>query len=264
MRKTYAGLQCTGIHRSLLIMWNAIGNIGAGIGAALMEGHSAKKQREFNRKQADIDRNWQRGNMWVQSAFNQHLQKKSHDFASQEAEKSRLFQERMSNTAYQRGVADLKSAGLNPMLAYMKAPATTPAGATAQSSTGSVGLAGGSRASATKSQKAQAMSQMLTSALGIGRLKKDIELANEQKKLIKQQRDNEYAKTRKNQTEADIRRMDSILRAAGLEADLTSAFTRQKLNYIGLKYHRIDALINRVSQLIRGNVLLGPRIGGGK
>lgn len=73
-----------------------------------------------------------------QSAENQR------QFESNEAKVNREWQEKMSNTAYQRAVEDMKLAGLNPVLAVSQggASASTPSGSSARGASGSVSSRG--------------------------------------------------------------------------------------------------------------------------
>lgn len=53
------------------------------------------------------------------------------DFNADQALNAMQFEERMSNTAYQRAVADMRAAGLNPLLAISQGGASQPNGSAA-------------------------------------------------------------------------------------------------------------------------------------
>lgn len=66
----------------------------------------------------------------AQSAANQASANKAN---LQSVREQMQFQERMSNSAYQRSMNDMRTAGLNPMLAFSQGGASSPAGAAATS-----------------------------------------------------------------------------------------------------------------------------------
>lgn len=80
----------------------------------------------------------------MQGVYNHIENTTAMNYNSAEALANRQFQERMSSTAYQRAVEDMKKAGLNPILAFANGGASTPGGSAGTISGASMGLASSS------------------------------------------------------------------------------------------------------------------------
>lgn len=123
-------------------MWPAIIGAVASLAGSLIANKGAKERNEaqivqaddtnqFNAEQAALQRQWTEGQ--TANAMN---------FSASQAQNQMAFQRDMSSTSWQRAIADMSAAGLNPMLAYQQGGASSPSG-----SAGSGMVGGGASAS---------------------------------------------------------------------------------------------------------------------
>jgi len=125
-------------------------------------------------------------------------QEETNQANSAQAQRAMNFSERMSNTSWQRGMADMRAAGLNPIFAYKTGGASTPVGSQAtmvnpmtaagdvlsKTSSSAVALSQNKRQMKLLEQKAQLANQQkahVSAQTGLAGQTEDLYRANTQK-----------------------------------------------------------------------------------
>lgn len=194
----------------------------------------AKKDRDAvsdaNRASIELSRE--------QMAWSAGQAQKSMDFEHSEAQGQMAFQERMSSTAHERAVTDLRRAGLNPLMA-LNSGASTPAGG---SGSGAVGSGNAAEVEPEFDKSYSAVATGINSARDTVRLIQELRESDSRVDLNK-------ANTKASQTGEESRRADAYL----------STLKRRFMEYIANSALGVQ---NRVNDVWDGKSLnVAPRGG---
>lgn len=152
------------------------------------------------------------------------------------------FQERMSSTAYQRSMADMRAAGLNPILAYKQGGASAPPGA----SIAAVNSIEGAVNSARNALKVQGELDAIEADVG---LKKSSEELNRQLYRESQGREKKLFEEEK-KVRQEVGNLSSANQLMRQDLKLKQLDVKKKEDYgdsiTGRNIHTIERIVDRI------------------
>lgn len=181
---------------------------------------------------------------------NKAMQDSANQMNAQIAAENRAWQERMSNTAHQREVTDLKAAGLNPILsATGGSGASSPSGSTATMGAAQVedalgkGISSAFQSRALEADLAQKESAVALNEAGVRTAATQQALNASNAALSQEQALKTMSDTRRGYTEEEAQK-------AELSARTSKAALDTKLNKIDEKAATFDAINKRVNNVL--------------
>ena len=174
------------------------------------------------------------------------------------ADKQMAFQERMSNSSYQRAMADMRAAGLNPMLAFSQGGASTPTGSMATLSAPRKGDIGAGLAGSARAIAGLGM-EMRANKANVDLTTKNVDVADSQMQLNKVNSEKAAASAQEAKESTALlkkqqAKVDQDVKRVKRENEIMDS--RKELDKSGAK---VDAVLDRIEQAagVVGNATRG-------